>query len=53
LSQGSPSIGNLSLYEAWIVKAPEGCEEHAPNFNKLHAYIGVKATALDALVDIH
>ena len=53
LSQGNPSIGNISLYEAFIAKDPEGCHSHVGTFNKLHAYLGVKARALDALVEIH
>lgn len=53
ISTGNPSIGNITLYEGFIMKAPEGCAPHAPIFNKLHAYIGVKARALDALVDIN
>jgi hypothetical protein len=54
LGQGSTSaLGNLTHYEAYICKAPEGCESHAPTYNKLHAYIGVKARAYDALVEIY
>jgi hypothetical protein len=53
LSHGNASIGNFSLIEAWLANHPDRAHEHSSNFSRLHAYLGVKARALDALVDIH
>jgi hypothetical protein len=52
LSKGNPSIENLVKIEAALKKSDGDHKELAHIRNKLHSYIGVKATAFDIKVQL-